>query len=90
MKNKSSLIKKILSSITVFIFIKLAIVLFTYGNQGFDSIDSIFNMAFGVILVLFILFKFFLKLNPNENSPFVKRKNSSSPPSLDNKPLHPK
>jgi hypothetical protein len=68
----------------------MAIVLFTNGNQGFDSIDSIFNMAFGVILIIFILFKFFLKVNQNENSAFVKRENSSSPPSLDNKPLHPK
>lgn len=88
MKNKPSIIKKILSGITIFVFIKLAISLFTIGNKGFADIDSIYNIAFGAIVIIFILIRVFQ--TKKSNSSIMIKKNGSSPPLPDNKPLHPK
>jgi len=64
--------------------------LFTNGNKGFHSIDNIYNVAFGAIVIIFILFKVLNKTNSIEYSMNINKKKSSTPPSLNNKPLHPK
>ncbi len=88
MNQKTSIIKKILSGIAIFIFIKLAIALFTIGNQGFGDIDFIYNIAFGAIVIIFILYS--VIQTTKANSPIMTKKKGASPPRPDNKPLHPK
>lgn len=91
MNKKHSFIKRILSYIAIFTFINLAITLFTIGNQDFGSADTIYNMIFGAIVIIFILVKVFQKAYRNKNITITNRtKNSGLPPSVNNKPLHPK
>ena len=88
MKKKPSIIKKVISGIFIFIFIKVAIALFTIGFSDFEDLDMIYNIVFGFIVMTFILFKVFQKTKAS--SPTKAKKNNTTPPLLDNKPLHPK
>jgi hypothetical protein len=72
----------------IFVFIKIAITLFTIGNKRFDDIDFIYNMGFGAIVIIFIVYRVVQTMKAN--SPIMTKKYSSSPPRPDNKPLHPK
>lgn len=88
MSQKPNFIKKILSGMAIFVFIKIAITLFTIGNKRFDDIDFIYNMGFGAIVIIFIVYRVVQTMKAN--SPIMTKKYSSSPPRPDNKPLHPK
>ncbi len=88
MSLKPNFIKKILSGMAIFVFIKIAITLFTIGNKRFDDIDFIYNMGFGAIVIIFIVYRVVQTMKAN--SPIMTKKYISSPPRPDNKPLHPK
>jgi hypothetical protein len=88
MSLKPNLIKIILSGMAIFVFIKIAITLFTIGNKRFDDIDFIYNMGFGAIVIIFIVYR--VVQTTKANSPIMTKKYRSSPPRPDNKPLHPK
>jgi hypothetical protein len=90
MKNKFSIFKKVLSAIAVFTFIKLVLVLFINGYDDLGILDTILNMVFFSIIMIYILKGISKKANPNDNGQIVNRKRVSSPPRPDNKPLHPK
>ncbi|MCB0702305.1 MAG: hypothetical protein R2863_04690 [Candidatus Kapaibacterium sp.] len=88
MQKKPSLLYRIITGITVFVFINIAISLFTVGNKGFGEIQIIFNFAFGFIIMFYILFRVF-SISKSTNAKNTNSGDTSSYNS-DNKPLHPK
>ena len=91
MENKSSIIKRFLSGFIIFIFIKLVIFLFTVGNDEFNNLDLFYNLTFGVVIMIFILYKVFHKTISNDINAVVSKDNKiNTPTSPQNKPLHPK
>lgn len=90
MNNKFTVLKKIFFAIAIYVFAKVVLILYINKYDDLGILDTILNMVYFGVVMIYILKEVKKKTNPNNNGQADNINKSTSPPPLDNKPLNPK